>query len=111
MHIEWESGCNFINSAHDDTKFSAPVQKRLFFHKLQIKLQPVTHGSLWNKTSGLHTLYIELRQKATQDLDFFLLRVNIFKGSYITNHINKSPVVHFLPVTIVHKQEKLPIYF
>ena len=36
-----------VNRAHKDTKFSAVVQKWLFFRNLQTKLQTINHGSLW----------------------------------------------------------------
>ena len=38
--------CYIVNGAHKDTKFSAVVQKWLFFRYLQTKLQIINHGSL-----------------------------------------------------------------
>ena len=58
----------------------------------------------------LHMLCNQFRHTSSQDLDV-LYTEKIFIDILNTLYKQIYPVVHFLPVTMVQKQEELSIYF
>ena len=114
MYNKHKSGCNFVNNALKDIKFSAVAQKWLYFYNVQTKkYQPFTMvpcGIFDTRISAnfllkiwLHMLCNQSRHTPSHDLKVLCAKqifIDILNILYKQIH----PVVYFLPVTIVQKQ-------
>ena len=78
MYNERKSGCDFVNSAHKDTKFSAVVQKSLVFIMYKQNYKPlnmVPCGIVQTRISAIsllinwpHLLCNQFRHTTSHDL-------------------------------------------